>query len=907
MQNIDKKKLTPMMKQYFEIKERYEDFILFYRLGDFYEMFFDDAIKASKALEITLTARNCGLAEKAPLCGVPYHAANTYLTRLIDKGFKVAICEQVEDPKTAKGIVKRDVVRVITPGTVIDASMLSEDENNYVLSIYEGDHNFGLSYSDITTGELKSTIIKKDDNNSRLLDEINKISPTEIISNISDDSLLDSALLQDDIVMSAVPGSYFKIDNAEATIKRLLSVFSSDSLGFDNQEEMIIATGAILSYIEETQKVELSHISTVDIYSIDSYMVLDKFTRRNLELVETMRSKEKKGSLLWVLDKTRTSMGARELKRMIEEPLLNVSAINKRLDAVEILYDDLFLRDEIRTLLSDVYDLERLSTKLVYGNVNARDLLALKSSLATLPIMINLLRDFDKGLLASIKDRIDPLGDICERISNSINEDPPISIKDGNIIKDGYNAELDELRSAVKNGKTWIYDIEQREKEATGVKTLKIGFNKVFGYYIEVTRANSDMVPESYIRKQTLANAERYITPELKEIEEKVLGAEDKIVILEYKLFCEIREELLKNVSRLLSTAKQVSLLDVLSSFADVSYNNNYVKPTVNDSKLINIEKGRHPVIEKISLEEKFVPNSTTLDNESDKMYIITGPNMAGKSTYLRQVALITLMAQLGCYVPCDSAEIGIVDRIFTRVGASDDLSQGQSTFMVEMSELANILHNSTSNSLIILDEIGRGTSTYDGLSIAWAVVEYLSQDAGFSPKTMFATHYHELTELEGKFDGVKNYRISVEEVGDDIVFLRKIVRGSANRSYGIQVAKLAGIPDKVLKIAYNVLEKLEEHDINNNINSILGESSYTSSSKEDKAINTEKSTIKESTEEELLNSNEALIKEKVNQISFFEPNQYDDIIEELKNLNVLEMTPMDSMTKLFELVKKAK
>ncbi|MGB3368625.1 MAG: DNA mismatch repair protein MutS [Acidaminobacteraceae bacterium] len=947
MQNIDKKKLTPMMKQYFEIKERYEGYILFYRLGDFYEMFFDDAIKASKALEITLTARNCGLEEKAPLCGVPHHAANTYLTKLIDKGFKVAICEQVEDPKTAKGIVKRDVVRVITPGTVIDASMLSEDENNYVLSIYEGEHNFGLSYSDITTGELKSTIIKKEKNYSKLLDEINKISPTEIISSLQDETILSNTLLQEDFVLSTVPASYFKLANAESTIKRLLNVFSSDSLGFDNQEEMILATGAILSYIEDPQKVELSHISTIDIYSIDSFMILDKFTRRNLELVETMRSKEKRGSLLWVLDKTKTSMGTRELKRMIEQPLLNVNLINKRLNAVESMYDDLFLRDEIRTLLSDVYDLERLSTKLVYGNVNARDLLALKSSLTTLPIIRNLLRDFDTGLLCSIRDQIDPLEDICENISNSINEDPPISIKDGNIINDGYSSELDELRSAVKNGKTWIYDIEQREKDVTGIRTLKIGFNKVFGYYIEVTRANSAMVPESYIRKQTLANAERYITPELKEIEEKVLGAEDKIVALEYKLFCDIRVDLLKNVSRLLSTAKQISLLYVICSFADVSYNNNYVKPNVNDSKIINIVKGRHPVIEKISLEEKFVPNSTTLDDDTNKMYIITGPNMAGKSTYLRQVALITLMAQLGCYVPCEEALIGIVDRIFTRVGASDDLSQGQSTFMVEMSELANILHNSTSNSLIILDEIGRGTSTYDGLSIAWAVVEYLSQDKDFSPKTMFATHYHELTELEGKFEAVKNYRISVEEVGDDIVFLRKIVRGSANQSYGIQVAKLAGIPDKVLKIAYSVLKKLEEHDINNNINSILNDSSSSSVADDTSTMNTSRNssnvvdslkvaessvessnaesnnayselelenTVKSSMENTSLQATldfpvetEADKKEETNQISFFEASRYDDIIEELKSLNVLEMTPMDSMTKLFELVKKVK
>lgn len=834
---INKNKLTPMMKQYFAIKEKNPDSILFYRLGDFYEMFFDDAIVASKALEITLTGRNCGLEEKAPLCGVPYHAASKYIEKLVSKGFKIAVCEQVEDPSTAKGIVKREVIRTISPGMIIDPNMISDSKNNYVSCLYFSSDKFGFSYADITTGIIKTTYFNAEDGFIKLIDEINKINPSEIIY----DSSLSSEYIDripNDYLKTPLDKSYFSLDNCEANISRIFNVFTSDSIGFDNNIALISSSGALLKYIEDTQKVNLKHFTNIDIYSHSDFMILDKFTRRNLEIRETMRSGEKKGSLLWVLDKTKTSMGRRELLTLLEEPLLSVNKINSRLSSVEILVNDLFLRDELRNLLGEMYDLERLSSKLVFGNANARDLLSLKKSISVLPIIKNLLRDFKNSELSSINLNIDALEDMFSLIERSIKEEPPITIKEGGLIKSDYNEEIKELREAIDNGSKWIIDIEKREKEKTGIKTLKIGFNKVFGYYIDVTRANSSLVPTSYIRKQTLANSERYITEELKEIEVKVLGAKEKIVEIEYKIFNEIRKELLNNINRFLNSAKSIAYLDVLCSFAEVSYSSNYVKPIVNTSKNVEIISGRHPVIEKLVNSEEFIPNDTRLDNNENKIYIITGPNMAGKSTYLRQVALITLMAQIGCFVPATKAEIGIVDRIFTRVGASDDLGQGQSTFMVEMSELANILNNATKDSLIILDEIGRGTSTYDGLSIAWAVVEYISEKKENTPKTMFATHYHELTELEGKFYGVKNYRISVNEIDDEIVFLRKIVEGSANHSYGIKVAKLAGLPKEVLNKASEILEKLEKNDINKNINNILNDTScitkdYTGLSKE--------------------------------------------------------------------------
>jgi DNA mismatch repair protein MutS len=883
-----KGKLTPMMQQYFEIKKQYDDHILFYRLGDFYEMFFEDAIVASRELELTLTGRNCGLEERAPLCGIPYHSAESYMGRLIEKGFKVAVCEQVEDPATAKGLVKREVVRIITPGTVIEPGLLDERANNYVMALFDNDEGTGIAYADITTGELKATMFDAEADYHKITDEILKVAPREII--IPKDFGIRNIIMStidkyDHIMLTQFDHTVFKTENAHDTIKRLFKVYSAEGLGIESIF-IISALGGLMSYIEDTQKVPLVHLDHVEIYTPDHYMILDKFTRRNLELTETMRGKDKKGSLLWVLDKTATSMGARTLKKWIEEPILNKGRIEDRQQAVETLVDDIVMRDELREKLSEIYDLERLSSKLVYNNVNARDMIALKNSLNVLPDIIELLEEQPVGMLENLLDQIDPLSDVHTLIDEAVMEEPPISLREGNIIKSGYNADVAELRDAVVNGKNWIMGIEQRERERTSIKSLKIGFNKVFGYYIDVTRANSHLVPDDYEGKQTLANSERYITPELKEIEEKVLGSEEKIVVLEYKLFTELREEILQHVSRIQKTAKAIAALDVLQSFAVVSERNNYSKPVVlEDSELI-IREGRHPVVERIAVNELFVPNSTQMDDGENQFYIITGPNMAGKSTYLRQVALITLMAQIGCFVPAEFAQIGIVDRIFTRVGASDDLSQGQSTFMVEMSELANILHNATKNSLVILDEIGRGTSTYDGLSIAWAVVEYLTEEGGIRAKTMFATHYHELTELEGRFRGVKNFCISVKESGDDIVFLHKIIRGGANQSYGIQVAKLAGVPYAVIEKAKRILSKLEENDINRNVSNLTD-------APEVDHVREPEETFKEN-------------KEAPVQISLFDTED-SEIVTRLKETDVMSMTPMDAMNLVYELVQKAK
>ncbi len=863
-------KLTPMMKQYMEIKEEYQDYILFFRLGDFYEMFFDDAVVASKVLDITLTARGCGLEEKAPLAGIPYHAAEGYLAKLVSKGYKVAICEQVEDPKTAKGIVKRAVTRIVTPGTVTDPNMLNDSINNYVLCIFEDEDRFGLAYSDITTSEFKVTYFDNDSNLASVINEILKISPTEIIidENHKHSEELMTFFINHSFLLTTYNSIHFKYNNAEATIKRLFQVFSIESLGLSENKEAAVVSGALLSYIEETQKVTLSHYDHIDIYLHDSFMILDKFTRRNLELSETMRANEKKGSLLWVLDKTSTAMGARNLRKWIEEPLLSKTEIEKRLSTVEYFYDNISIRQDLHEYLSRIYDLERLSSKMVYGTVNARDMLALKQSIMYLPNIKELLSNSDNKNLNSIIESLDTLEDISKLLHDSINEDPPIALKDGNLIKTEYNEELAELRDILLNGKNWILKLEQEEREKTGITSLKIRFNRVFGYYIEVTKRNLHLVPEHYIRKQTLANAERYIYPELKEIETKILNAEEKISSLEYELFTKVKEQVLEHILRIKSAANILSQIDTLLSFALVSYNNDYVRPEiVNDGEIL-IDNGRHPVVEHISKEELFVPNDTVLNKEDNRFYIITGPNMAGKSTYLRQVALITLMGQIGCFVPAEKCRISIVDRIFTRVGASDDLSQGQSTFMVEMNELSNILHNATSNSLIILDEIGRGTSTYDGLSIAWSVVEFLSGENGIKAKTMFATHYHELTELEDKFPGVKNYCISVKEVGDDIIFLRKILRGGANKSYGIQVAKLAGIPEAVITRAKEILSDLEEHDINNNIISI-----------------TDKKPVQKT-------------------ITVAKP---DEVIDALKEIDILKMSPIEAMNILYELVDKVK
>ncbi len=821
---IDKSKLTPMMRQFFEIKENYMDYILFYRLGDFYEMFFDDAVKASRELEITLTSRNCGLEEKAPLCGVPYHAVEGYIKKLIEKGIKIAICEQMEDPALAKGLVKREVVRIITPGTVTDPEMLDEGKNNYMASIHISETGFALAYCDITTGVLKTSPFSGLD---KIIDELMKLEPSELI--FSDKVKLQPTFIKaiEDIGITLTPfyDHAFAAVTSKKVVERILNVFSVESLGFTGHDDTLCATGALLSYVEETAKVPLNHFSRVDLYHQNTFMMLDKFTRRNLELVETMRSKEKKGSLLWVLDKTCTAMGARKLKSWVEEPLLSIDEIQKRLNTVEVLVDDLLLRSDLRTHLKHIYDLERLTSKLVYGSINPRDLIALKQSLLVLPEIKSCIEDLNIGAFETIYSDLDALQDIYHLIDETIVEDPPFSVKDGGVIKTHKHPELGVLRDAVQNGKQWILNVEQSERDKTGIKTLKVGFNKVFGYYIEISKGSVKNAPEDYIRKQTLANAERYITPELKQLEETVLGAEEKSIRLEQELYAELKQEMMKHVSRIQTTAVAVASLDALLSFSECSYRYGYTKPKMTNKDTIQIKNGRHPVIERIFNETPFVPNDTQLDHKTHKFYIITGPNMAGKSTYLRQVALITLMAQIGCFVPADKAELGIVDRIFTRVGASDDLSQGQSTFMVEMNELANILNNATAKSLIILDEIGRGTSTYDGLSIAWSVVEYLSEASGINAKTLFATHYHELTELEGKIEGVCNFRIAVKETNDDIIFLRKIERGGANQSYGIQVAKLAGVPDGVIERAKAILAKLEINDINHNIKNIQGES----------------------------------------------------------------------------------
>ncbi len=863
MMAINVEKLTPMMRQYFDIKSQYQDYILLYRLGDFYEMFFDDAIRASRELEITLTARNCGLEEKAPLCGVPYHAVEGYIKKLVDKGIKVAICEQVEDPALAKGIVKREVVRVVTPGTITDPDMLDSGENNYIASVCIDEHQkIAMAYCDITTGVFKCTSFSSE---NAWLDEMIKIEPSELIlpQSIAGTPFYDANLKGFETGITYYLDHAFTVHASAHTLERVLNVFSVESLGFSDNPNAMCAAGALLAYIEETAKVPLNHIQKITLYNPTKFMVLDKFTRRNLELVETLRHKDKKGSLLWVLDKTCTAMGARRLKSWVEEPLLDVEAIEKRLNTVEIFVEDLMLRSDLRSYLRSIYDLERLTSKLVYGSIQARDLVALKHSIAVLPDVKACLSSYDRGYFQTINGDIDPLYEVYQLIDDAIIEEPPLSIKDGGVIKTGFSQELDALRDAVLNGKTWILDIEAKERERTGIKTLKIGFNKVFGYYIEISKGSSKNAPESYIRKQTLANAERYITPELKELEETILGAEEKINRIESELFTALKQALMAYVTPVQSTASAIADLDALLSFSECSYRYGYVKPDVTPSGSIKIKNGRHPVIERIFNDDIFVPNDTLLDDKDHRFYIITGPNMAGKSTYLRQVALIALMAQIGCFVPAQKAQMGIVDRIFTRVGASDDLSQGQSTFMVEMNELANILNNSTERSLIILDEIGRGTSTYDGLSIAWSVVEYLAQRSG---KTLFATHYHELTELEGKIKGVNNFRIAVKETADDIVFLRKIEPGGANQSYGIQVAKLAGVPHDVIQRAKVILAHLEMNDINNNIHSI-----HQAQSKETQAVN--------------------------------EYHISEGLYGYIKQLNIDTMTPIEAMNALFNIV----
>ncbi|MBP3832151.1 MAG: DNA mismatch repair protein MutS [Clostridia bacterium] len=819
--NIDKEKCSPMMQRYLETKEQYPDCILFYRLGDFYEMFFDDAIKVSRELEITLTGKDCGLEERAPMCGIPHHAAESYIARLIAKGYKVAICEQLEDPKTTKGIVKRGVIKIVTPGTVVESNMLEERKNNYIMAIYKTGIYFGIAVSDISTGEFYASQIKETNNFALLLDEISRFAPSEIIIN----KMMADSTEELSKIKTRFPSSYisnfkdeFFKDDAEITKLRfnLQDVKGNTLTELDDKSLAICAINALTEYLTQTQMTSLDHINKITIYSISRYMSLDINARRNLEITEKMRDKSKKGTLLWVLDKTSTSMGGRLLRRWLNDPLIDITEINRRLDGVKELKDDIMLRGDVVENLKKVYDIERLAGKMAYGNGTPRDMITLKNSLSKLPDVKKVLSKCQSPLLKELYENLDELQDIYELVEKSIVDDPPMVTKDGGYIKLGYNDEIDTLKKATTDGKTWLMELEAREKEATGIKSLKVGFNKVFGYYIEVTNTYKNMVPDSYIRKQTLTNGERYITEELKNLENQILGAEEKVIKLELEAFDKIRKEIASNVKRLQKSAEIISTLDVITSFAQVAEDMNYCMPEVTDSGVIDIREGRHPVIEKMLPQGEFISNDTYLDKSDNRVSIITGPNMAGKSTYMRQVALITLMAQVGSFVPAQSAKIGVVDKIFTRVGASDDLSMGQSTFMVEMMEVATILKEATANSLVILDEIGRGTSTFDGLSIAWAVAEFIADKERCGAKTLFATHYHELIDLEEKQEGIKNYSIAVKEKGEDIIFLRKIVRGGTDESYGIHVARLAGVPKDVTTRANQILRTIERKSVLN-------------------------------------------------------------------------------------------
>ena len=875
--------LTPMMQQYVETKKQYSDCILFYRLGDFYEMFFDDALTASRELEITLTGKNCGLEERAPMCGVPYHAVDSYLSRLVAKGYKVAICEQMEDPATAKGLVKREVVRIVTPGTTVDPQALDETKNNYIMCVaYIGD-TYGVSVADVTTGEYFVTEIG---DSGMLFDEITHLMPSELICN---EAFYMSGMDLDDlkgrlgITVYALDAWYFDDAICRRTLEEHFKVSSMESLGIGDFDCGVIGAGALLVYLKETQKTDLVQLSHLTRYVTGKYMVLDSSTRRNLELSETLREKQKRGSLLWVLDKTKTAMGARMLRKQLEQPLIDKKQIERRLDAVEELLDNAICREEMREYLTPVYDLERLLSKITYKSANPRDLTAFYSSLSMLPHIRCILEDLRSPLLKEILGEMDALEDICDLIGRAICEDPPLAMKEGGIIREGYSEEVDRLRNAKIEGKDWLAKLEEEEREKTGIKNLRIKYNKVFGYYLEVTNSFKDLVPDYYTRKQTLANAERYITPRLKELEDTILGAEDKLYALEYELYCEVRDTIGKEVVRIQNTAKAVAQLDMLASLAVVAERNRYVRPKINEKGVINIKDGRHPVVEQMIPNDMFIANDTYLDDKKDRISIITGPNMAGKSTYMRQTALIVLMAQVGSFVPASSADIGIVDRIFTRVGASDDLASGQSTFMVEMTEVANILRNATRHSLLILDEIGRGTSTFDGLSIAWAVVEHISNTKLLGAKTLFATHYHELTELEGKIDNVHNYCIAVKEKGDDIVFLRKIVKGGADRSYGIQVAKLAGVPDPVIERAKEIAEELSYADITTRVKDIASGGRET------------KKKAKKYDEVDMA------------QMSLFDTVRDDDVLEEIKNLDVSHLTPIDALNTLYQLQNKLK
>lgn len=876
-------KLSPMMEQYVATKEKYKDCILFYRLGDFYEMFFDDAILASKELEITLTGKDCGMEERAPMCGIPFHAADTYINQLVKKGYKVAIGEQVEDPKLAKGLVKREVIRIVTPGTNLSSESLEESKNNYLMCISYVGKNYGISVTDLSTGVFKTCQIQQAE---KVVDEINKFQPSEVLYQAGVEQVEEIHAVCERLQVShtEAPDYYFNLETDEETLKRQFHINSIEGLGLKDSPACVASCGALMQYLHETQMSSLSHINHIETYSVDSFMILDSATRRNLELTETLRDKQKRGSLLWVLDKTKTAMGARKLREFVEQPLLYKDAIEKRLDAIEAINKELIVREELREYLNTIYDLERLLTRIALKTANPRDLLAFKTSIQYLPDIYNLLRELPCERINEIYEDYDSLEDLYDLLEQAIVEEPPVSIKEGGIFKQGYRDEIDELRLAKTECKKWLADLESKEREKTGIKGLKIKYNKVFDYYFEVTNSFKSLVPDYFIRKQTLVNAERFTTDELNTLSGKILGAEDKLYALEYDCYVELREKLAAALVRVQKMAGYIAELDALCSLAYVADKNNYVRPSLNTDGVIDIKGGRHPVVEKMLANDSFVENDTYLNNAESRISIITGPNMAGKSTYMRQTALITLMAQIGSFVPAESANIGLCDRIFTRVGASDDLASGQSTFMIEMNEVANILRNATKDSLLILDEIGRGTSTFDGLSIAWAVVEYIADPNILGAKTLFATHYHELTELEGKLSSVNNFCIAVQEEGDDIVFLRKIIKGGADRSYGIQVARLAGVPEPVLKRAREICNELIDSDITTKVKDI-----------DIKPALSEQPKIKETRSSDY------------EQLSLFSSPVEMTIANELKTMDLNNMTPIKAMLYLQELQERLK
>ena len=884
-EKIPMEDLTPMMQQYMETKKQYPDCILFYRLGDFYEMFFEDAITASRELELTLTGKACGLEERAPMCGVPYHAVETYLTRLVNKGYKVAIGEQMEDPRLAKGLVKREVIRIVTPGTNLNVQSLEESKNNFLMSVVYTPNKIGISVADVTTGDYYLTEV---DDLKKLNDELMKYEPSEIIHNeafMVSGFDIEGLRSKYRISVNALEPHMFDDECCKRVLLKHFKVNTLIGLGIEDFPMGMLAAGALLQYLYETQKTDLAHFTHIYPYLTNKYMLLDSATRRNLELTETLRDKQKRGSLLWVLDKTKTAMGGRLLRSMIEQPLIDKNEMERRLDAIEELNMDSVSRDELREYLNPIYDLERLLSKVTYKTANPRDFIAFRNSLEMLPAIKKVLKSFSKEELMGIENDIDGLEDVYELIRSSIEEEPPVTIREGGMIKDGFDETIDMLRNAKRDGKQWLAELEEQDRERTGIKNLRIKYNKVFGYYFEVTNSYQHLVPEDYIRKQTLANAERYTTPRLKELEDTILNAEDKLTALEYDLFCKIRESIAMELERIQRTAKAIARLDVFASLSLVSERNHYVRPKLNEKGVIDIKDGRHPVVEQMITNDLFIANDTFLDNGNHCISVITGPNMAGKSTYMRQTALIVLLAQIGCFVPARTANIGIVDRIFTRVGASDDLASGQSTFMVEMNEVANILRNATADSLLILDEIGRGTSTFDGLSIAWAVIEHISNQKLLGAKTLFATHYHELTELEGKMSNVNNYCIAVKEVGDDIVFLRKIIKGGADRSYGIQVAKLAGVPDMVIDRAKEIVEQLTDNDITEKIQSITVD------------VKGDVKTTKQPKLDEV----------DLMQMSLFDTVTDEDVIKELMEIEVNTLAPIDALNALYRLQNKLK